>query len=126
MFLFRAEVRTATDPRMGLGLFALEYIPAGSKVWEFVEGADVKILKSRVDNLTDAQREYFYKYGWIEGEYYVSSCDVTNFINHSITPNLRVSDEILISIKDINPGDEIFEDYREFDSEFEEYGKDFI
>jgi hypothetical protein len=27
MFLFKTEVKVATDPRMGLGLFATEFIP---------------------------------------------------------------------------------------------------
>ena len=36
MLLFKTEVKVATDPKMGLGLFATEFIPKGSVVWKFV------------------------------------------------------------------------------------------
>jgi len=50
-----------------------------------------------------------------------SSCDLTNFINHSFQPNLKVVDEIVIAIRDIEIGDELFENYQEFDPDFDEY-----
>ena len=69
MFLFRAEVKVATDPRMGLGLFATEFIPKGSIVWEFIEGVDIKVPIAKVKEMSVVQQEYFNRYGWIEGEY---------------------------------------------------------
>ena len=61
MFLFRTEVKVATDPRMGLGLFATEFIPKDSIVWEFVEGVDIKVSVDRVEQMSEAQQEYFEK-----------------------------------------------------------------
>lgn len=121
MFLFRTKIKIATDPRMGLGLFAKEFIPKDSVVWEFVEGVDIKVSIDRVKQLSEAQQEYFGKYAWIQGDYYYSSCDLTNFVNHSYQPNLKFIDEIVIAIKDIQPGEELFENYSEFDDCFDEY-----
>ena len=91
MFLHRVEVKVATNPDMGLGLFAKEFIPKASIVWKFVEGVDIKLSTDQFNALNTAQREYFNKYGWIEkGEedFYYSSCDLTNFMNHSYDPNV--------------------------------------
>lgn len=121
MFLFRTEVKVATDPRMGLGLFAAEFIPKDSVVWKFVEGVDVQISLKEVEQMSVAQQEYFDKYGWIEGDYYYSSCDNTNFINHSYNPNLDNTQDVTIALKDIEAGEELFTNYAEFDNCFDEY-----
>ena len=121
MFLFRTEVKVATDPRMGLGLFATEFIPKDSIVCEFVEGVDIKVSVDRVEQMSEAQQEYFEKYAWVEDDYYYSSCDLTNFVNHSYQPNLKIIDEIMISLRDIHPGEKLFENYAEFDDCFDEY-----
>jgi uncharacterized protein len=126
MFLFRTEVKVATDPRMGLGLFATEFIPKDSIVWEFVEGVDIKVSVDRVEQMSEAQQEYFEKYAWVEDDYYYSSCDLTNFVNHSYQPNLKIIDEIMISLRDIHPGEELFENYAEFDDCFDEYKDEYI
>ena len=126
MFLFRTEVKVATDPRMGLGLFATEFIPKDSIVWEFVEGVDIKVSVDRVEQMSEAQQEYFEKYAWVEDDYYYSSCDLTNFVNHSYQPNLKIIDEIMISLRDIHPGEKLFENYAEFDDCFDEYKDEYI
>ena len=126
MFLFRTEVKVATDPRMGLGLFATEFIPKDSIVWEFVEGVDIKVSVDRVEQMSEVQQEYFEKYAWVEDDYYYSSCDLTNFVNHSYQPNLKIIDEIMISLRDIHPGEELFENYAEFDDCFDEYKDEYI
>ena len=126
MFLFRTEVKVATDPRMGLGLFATEFIPKDSVVWEFVEGVDIKVSIDRVEQMSEAQQEYFEKYAWVEDDYYYSSCDLTNFVNHSYQPNLKIIDKVMISFKDIYPGEELFENYAEFDDCFDEYKDEYI
>ena len=126
MFLFRTEVKVATDPRMGLGLFATEFISKDSIVWEFVEGVDIKVSVDRVEQMSEVQQEYFEKYAWVEDDYYYSSCDLTNFVNHSYQPNLKIIDEIMISLRDIHPGEELFENYAEFDDCFDEYKDEYI
>jgi SET domain-containing protein len=127
MFKYKTQVKVATDPNMGLGLFVSEFIPKDAIVWEFIEGVDVKITQEKFNNLNEAQKEYFYKYAWLQEDgYYYSSCDLTNFINHSYTPNLKVIDDVVIAIRDIQPEEELFENYQEFDLEFNEYKNNLI
>ena len=121
MLLFKTEVKVATDPRMSLGLFATEVIPKDSIVWEFVEGVDIKVSVDRVEQMSEAQQEYFEKYAWVEDDYYYSSCDLTNFVNHSYQPNLDNTQDVTISLRDIEPGEELFTNYAEFDDCFDEY-----
>jgi SET domain-containing protein len=121
MFLFKTEVKVATNPKMGLGLFATEFIPKDSIVWKFEEGVDIKISIDKVQQMSNAQQEYFNKYAWIENNYYYSSCDLTNFLNHSYTPNLNNTKDVTIALKNIEPGEELFTNYAEFDDCFDDY-----
>ena len=125
MFLFKTEVKVATNPKMGLGLFATEFIPKDSIVWKFEEGVDIKISIDKVKQMPDAQQEYFNKYAWIEDNYYYSSCDLSNFLNHSYTPNLDNTKDVTIALKNIEPGEELFTNYAEFDDCFDDYKDEF-
>lgn len=123
MFLYKNEVKVATDPKMGLGLFAKESIPKGSMVWEFVEGIDIKIPVSTVEKMSTVYREYFKKYAWIEigeEEFYYSSCDLSNFMNHSYDPNVGSNGNKSIALRDVHAGEELFIDYSSFASDFDE------
>jgi SET domain-containing protein len=121
MLLFKTEVKVATDPRMGLGLFTTEFIPKGAIVWKFVEGVDIKVSLKEVQKMSVAQQEYFDKYGWIEDDYYIASCDMADFINHSYKPNITLYENVVIAVRDIQPEEELYEDYRTFDKTFDEY-----
>jgi uncharacterized protein len=122
MFKYRTEVKVASNPDMGLGLFAKEFIPKGAIVWEFIDGVDIKLSQKVFDTLNDAQKEYFYKYAWLDddGNRYASG-DLANFVNHSYTPNLETHDEVTCTNTDIQEGDEFFLNYKEFDLDFANY-----
>ncbi len=132
MFLYKVEVRTATKPEMGLGLFAKEHIPAHSVVWKYIEGIDIKFSIDRLKELNEAQKEYFKKYAWIEKletdetEYVYSNADLTNFINHSNFPNISSSGSFSVAICDIHIDEEIFINYKSFDTEFDDYKDEMI
>jgi len=121
MFLYSTKVKVATNPKMGLGLFAAKFIPKNSVVWKFVEGVDIRISLKEVEQMSIAQQEYFDTYGWIEEDYYIASCDTASFINHSYNPNLILYKNVVIAARDIQPEEELFEDYRTFDKTFDEY-----
>ena len=121
MFNFKVEVKNSCYVNYGLGLFAKEFIEKNSTVWEFKDGIDIKIDKNTFNNLSKVHKDFFKKYGWKDGEYIYSSCDLTNFINHSFNPNLICSGDLTIAQKDINIDEELFINYQEFDDWFEEY-----
>lgn len=131
MFLYLVEVRVATNPEMGLGLFARERIQANSVVWEYVDGVDIRFPIEDLKQLNHAQREYFKKYGWIEKsdggkDFMCSNADLTNFINHSSSPNISSVGVCSMAIQDIQVDEEIFIDYNSFDAEFDDYKDDMI
>ena len=132
MFLYRTEVKPATNPAMGLGLFALEFIPNQSIVWEYKKGFDIRFDPMKLNELNKAGQAHFTKYGWLEKmasddkEYYYCNADLCGFTNHSKNPNISSRGHYTIAIKNIEIGQEILIDYSEFDSLFSDYEKDLI
>ena len=99
----------------GRGLIAQEFIPAGIKVWEFMPGFDVLIPEADLDRLSSAAREqaYYWSYFHQATRTFVMSSDDDRFTNHSPDPNTRVVDNCTVAVRDINPGEEITNDYDE-------------
>ena len=132
MFLYRTEVKPATNPTMGLGLFALEFIANQSIVWEYKEGFDIRFDPIKLNELNEAQQAHFTKYAWLEKmasddkEYYYCNADLCGFTNHSKNPNISSRGHYTIAIKNIEIGQEILIDNSEFDSLFSDYEKDLI
>jgi uncharacterized protein len=118
MLLVETELRRSD--RHGLGVFAAQFIPAGTIVWEYREGFDTRVSRGFVEQLPPiAQRAMrHYSAYWAGG--FVISADDSRFLNHSEKPNLRTlaDPDCDVAIRDIYPGEELLEDYREFDEEF--------
>ena len=112
----------------GLGLFADQFIPAGTTIWQYHEEIDREISLEVVDAMPEVTREYMKKYAWVEKNTFIISIDNTQFINHSYTPNCIPSDdeETMIAARDINIGEEITENYKTYDVNFglKEFGYD--
>ena len=121
MFLFRTEVKVATDPRMGLGLFTTEFIPKDSVVWEFIEGVDIKVSIDRVKQSLLGHKKNNNNHLLPMHIFQNTLVELTNFVNHSYKPNLKIIDEVVVALENIQPGEELFEDYSEFDDCFDEY-----
>jgi hypothetical protein len=122
-------MRVATELRQsgvctGLGLFAKEYVKAGSVIWRFVDGFDVKVHVSKLGDLLPVQRSYVETYFWREGEYLYTSCDNSVFQNHSVNANSGPKGEDMVALKDIFPGEEILVNYESFDDDFPTYAHD--
>lgn len=106
----------------GIGLFADEFIPKGTIIWKYEEGFDLSMSdgkKLSLPKLTQEFIEFFYYYkngfGWtILG-------DNSRFMNHSENPNTD-SKEFFTTIanKDIQVGEEIFENYYHFNDRVED------
>jgi SET domain-containing protein len=106
----------------GLGLFATEFIPKDTLIWQFVEGFDIKVHKDKYHTLTEVQKQCIDTYFWKEGDYLYSSCDCSIFQNHSQNPNsVGLGEDKMIALRDIHPNQEIVVDYESFDDDYEEY-----
>lgn len=122
-------VKTKIGPSKihGLGLFADQFIAKGTPIWKFKRDFDLKYTEAELNQLSEPPREQFlhycYSYTDKTGHYYVVCADDYRFLNHSIKPNITntdVADEeegVDIAIADIQIGEELVCDCREFDED---------
>lgn len=107
----------------GLGLFAAEFIPAGTPTWRFTPGLDQALHPSAVEQLNSHNRPWFLTYAYLDIRtgLYVLCADDARYMNHSDDPSVTGDYEqepvfgVDIAIRDIAVGDELTCDYRTFD-----------
>lgn len=106
----------------GIGLFADQFIPKGTLVQKFMPGFDLIIPENEIQKLSEPAREQFLKYAYKNRDrQYILCFDDTRFLNHSDDPNLISNDpneEIDTTAKDIQKGEELTVNYKEFDADF--------
>jgi len=119
MMLVRTTL--SQSPIAGIGLFAAEFIPKGTVVWEFNPLVDLVLTQEEVETLSPTAREQFYNYAYFDDAYqkYVLCGDDARFFNHSDDPNCthpidEQGPDITIAARDIDIGEEITCDYYEF------------
>lgn len=122
------KAKTGMSAIHGVGLFAKEFIPKDTKVWEFTEVFDLVLTKEEVGKLSEAAREQFLNYAYLSKKSgkYVLCTDDARFFNHQIPSNIvcRVPEGSNIiealecfATRDIQPGEEMTCDYAEFDAD---------
>lgn len=111
-------VKTYLDrsPIHGLGVFAAEFIAKGTKIWRFVEGFDRCYTPKQFARLPKPARDFLKDYGYrVDGEI-IFTVDNDHYINHSDDPNTYLHNGYAIARHSIRKGQEITNDYREFDA----------
>ena len=127
--MFLVKTKLAPSKIHGIGTFAEQFIPKGTLMWEFHEGIDCQITQERFDALPPIIQNEFLVHGWVnENGKHQMNMDNEKFINHSDNPNTSSPGygKFVVALKDIEIGEEITQDYREFDTNFgnPEYGYD--
>jgi len=110
-------VKTYLDksPIHGIGVFAAESIRKDTKIWRFVEGFDRAYTPKEFAKLPKPARDYLKDYGYrVDGEI-LFTVDHDHYINHSDNPNTYLKAGYTIARRNIRKGEEITNDYREFD-----------
>lgn len=111
-------VKTYLDksPIHGIGVFAGELIRKDTKIWRFVEGFDRAYSPREFARLPKPAREYLKNYGYrVDGEI-LFTVDHDHHMNHSDNPNTYLKSGYTIARRNIRKGEEITNDYREFDA----------
>ena len=109
----------APSPIHGIGLFAAEFIPAGSRTWELSPSMDLIVPKAEVSKLSPPARERFLHYAYLNSkDAYVLCFDDARFYNHGLPPNTKFVDGDIpyeVSTRDIEEGEELTINYSELD-----------
>jgi uncharacterized protein len=111
-------VKTYLDksPIHGIGVFAGEFIRKGTKIWRFVEGFDQFYSRKRFARLPKPARDYIGQHGYrVDGEI-LFTADNDHHMNHADRPNTYLRNGYAIARRNIRKGEEITNDYREFDA----------
>jgi len=122
MLKVKAEARPS--PIHGLGLFSCEFIPAGSPVAGWSRETDYSLTPEQWINLPRSLQKFLWTFVWVtEDGVYRGTSDDGRFTNHSDNPNLTWNEEINCSVanRDIIAGEELTEDYSQFDAAWNEY-----
>jgi hypothetical protein len=109
----------------GIGLFAKEPISKGTKVWEFTPGFDLELSPEEVDRLAAGCRERILNYAYFNAQKmrHILCSDDARFMNHSEEPNVidvgfgngDGKEGESFAARDIDPDEELTEDYRTYD-----------
>lgn len=118
-------VRTLRRPSEihGMGLFADEFISAGTPTWRFTPGVDTAMHPEVLDRVPEVARGQFLAYAYLDIRtgLYVLCADDARFMNHSADPAVVGDYEtetvfgMDIAARDIQPGEELTCDYTTFD-----------
>ncbi|HEY8276479.1 MAG TPA: SET domain-containing protein [Methyloceanibacter sp.] len=106
----------------GLGVFAGEFIPKGTKLWGLDPKFDLFITPEEYEALAPHMQDFVdcYSYPHLElPGIIIVDCDHGKFMNHNESPNTDFTVfDVGFAVVDIAKGDEITCNYFEFDPSF--------
>lgn len=124
MYTIKVSVQRSTID--GNGVFAGEAIKKGTIVWLFNSTKDLSVTQAEFAEFDDAKKEWFYHSAYLSPWTGLWICppkdDASNYTNHSVDNNLTVrydasvsSEPYFVANRDIAEGEEITNNYYEFD-----------
>ncbi len=129
-YMLLINTKLGTSRKHGIGLFANQFIPKGTKTWEYITWFDHSYTAEELDQMSEFARRQVLWYAYFDTtiQKFVLPADDQRFINHSSDPkdiNIDSTPDFDIAICDINIGDELICDYDKFDSGyFDRHGYD--
>lgn len=117
MLLIKTKLKSSSIE--GLGVFAEEFVPTGTKIGEWDDNLDRTIPINYVLSLNPTIQNTLFKYAYKEGKYYKLNTDNMRFFNHSNNPNTKQEMTSDWATKDIQIGEEITCNYFSFDEDAE-------
>lgn len=107
----------------GIGVFAANFIPANTIIWEFNAAVDWRMTADDVAAFPEPYRSAFTAYIYVDDEgYYVLCGDNARYFNHSATPNCDDAGAYTRTLRDIQAGEELTCDYFVFDEITRQHG----
>ena len=135
MYVVQVEVRTS--PIDGKGVFVLENVPKGTIVWKFDPLHDQTMSKEAFTAADQMLKEELLRIAYLSKNtdrwIFPPENDPARYTNHSTKNNLSVlfdesiSDEpLFIANRDIQSGEELTNNYTEFDEYVSEVPEDWL
>lgn len=127
-FQVSCSIRESSVPGIGQGVFAEEFIPAGTLVWKYARGINVHIyrdaseVRQRLSELEPQDQRFFMTHVYMVGGVLNEILDDARMWNHSDAPNTGYgpdgADSDFFSSyasRDIEAGEELFDDYGRYE-----------
>ena len=111
------------SPLHGVGLYADEDVKVGQVIYTASPTLDLNITEEQFKSLSDAEKREVRWWGFWEApsKRWHVDFDVTKFVNHeipgSVTQDTTHSEAYLVAARDIRAGEEMTQNYLEFESE---------
>jgi SET domain-containing protein len=113
------ETKLDRSPIEGIGLFAAEFIPKGTTIWEYDPVIDIRFSEKDIQNLSEIAYKQIMKYSYRDKSsgLYVLCGDDARFFNHFEDSNCLGDDNRTFARRDIGKGEELTCDYMLFDQD---------
>lgn len=101
----------------GIGLFANQFIPKGTKTWKYNPKYDRSYTRKSIDSLSPDAKKRFLDYAYFDFKLkkFILCFDDQRFINHSNRPNIKSTPTTDVAIRDIKIGEELLCNYEDYE-----------
>ncbi len=115
--MFHIKYKLNQSSIHGIGIFADQNIKKGEKIYTSNLILDLFLTPTQFDDLTEVEKWPIAHYGYQDktSNLWHLAHDDIRFCNHSLNGNITISGEILIGKHDITKGEELLQDYCEFE-----------
>jgi SET domain-containing protein len=114
--MLKVKTRLQQTKNRGIGLFADQFIPIGTIIWQYDSRIDFYIPITNDFNYSQIEKDFFEKYCPHQNGNYLVCVDNARFMNHSDSPNtIDIKGDKTIARFDIQKGEEIVCNYKDFD-----------
>ncbi len=125
-FMLLVQTKLGLSKIQGIGLFADQHISKGSLIWKFRPYFDLCVEKCKILSLSEPAKLQFLRYAYLNSQtnMYVLCFDDARYFNHSDNPNCKTIESlddkegVEIAGKDIQKGEELTVNYKEYDAEY--------
>ncbi|HSW89314.1 MAG TPA: SET domain-containing protein [Patescibacteria group bacterium] len=121
--MIHVKYKLDKSPLHGIGLFADQSIEKGQVVYTASPLLDLNISQKQFDSLLNEERQEIRWWGFFDkpSQLWHVDFDVSKFINHeenaTLTQVLTHTEAYLVATRDIQSGEELTQNYLEFESE---------
>ncbi len=104
----------------GIGLYADQFIPKGTITWQYNPKFDVSFTEEDLKEIPPVSLKTFMSWLYFDEKQkkYVLCADNQRFINHSFNPNIQSTPDRDISMRDIEPGEELLCNYKDYEKDW--------